>query len=39
MHNITFYPLGNADSYRIDLVGGEKLLIDFANVANPDARH
>ena len=36
MHQITFYPLGNADSYRIDLVGGEKLLIDYANVANPD---
>ena len=22
MHKITFYPLGNADSYRIDLSGG-----------------
>lgn len=41
MHQITFYPLGNADSYRIDLAGGEKLLFDFANVAssdNPDDR-
>jgi hypothetical protein len=34
MHKVTFYPLGNADSFRIDLANGDKLLIDYANVAN-----
>jgi hypothetical protein len=28
--------LGNADSYRIDLENGRKILVDYANVANPD---
>jgi hypothetical protein len=32
MSTITLYPLGNADTYRIDLPGGEKLLFDYANV-------
>jgi hypothetical protein len=32
MASITFYQLGNADSYRIDLDGGEKLLFDYANM-------
>jgi beta-lactamase superfamily II metal-dependent hydrolase len=32
MAKITFYQLGNADSYRIDLDGGEKLLFDYANM-------
>jgi len=35
MPKITFYPLGNADCYQLDLAGGEKLLIDFADVADP----
>ena len=31
MPKLTFFPLGNADSCRIDLDGGEKLLVDYAN--------
>lgn len=34
MPTITFYPLGNADSYRIDLTNGEKLLFDYADMRN-----
>ena len=30
MHKITAFPLGNADTTRIDLEGGEKVLFDFA---------
>jgi hypothetical protein len=30
MHKLTFFPLGNADTCRIDLSGGEKLLFDYA---------
>jgi hypothetical protein len=36
MSTITFYPLGNADSYRIDLAGGEKLLFDYADMRDPE---
>lgn len=36
MHTVTAFPLGNADSTRIDLNGGEKILIDFADVADED---
>lgn len=36
MPKVTFYPLGNADCYQLDLAGGEKLLIDFADVADPN---
>ena len=32
---VTFYPIGNADSCRINLVSGRRLLIDFANVRDP----
>jgi len=32
MHKITFYPLGNADTCRIDLANGKMLLFDYANV-------
>src|SRR5208282_2046500 len=32
---VTFFPIGNADSCRIDLVGGRKVLIDFADVHDP----
>lgn len=30
-HKVTFFPIGNADTCRIDLSGGEKLLFDFCN--------
>jgi hypothetical protein len=33
---VTFFPIGNADSCRIDLVGGRKVLIDFADVRNAE---
>lgn len=36
MHKITVYPLGNADTTRINLAGGEKILIDYADMRNPD---
>lgn len=32
MHKVTFFPLGNADCYRIDLHNGKKILIDYANL-------
>jgi len=32
MHKITIFPLGNADSTRIDLEGGKKLLFDYADM-------
>ena len=35
MHKITFYPLGNADTCRIDLANGRTLLFDYANVRDP----
>lgn len=39
MHKLTFFPLGNADSCRIDLHDGKKLLFDFANVHDPDDKN
>jgi len=36
MHKITFFPLGNADCYRIDLECGKKILIDFADCRDPE---
>src|SRR5580700_4552052 len=36
MHKITFFPLGNADSCRIDLSGGERILFDYAAVKDVD---
>jgi len=30
MPKVTFFPLGNADCFRIDLAGGQKLLFDYA---------
>lgn len=36
MHTITFYPLGNADSIKIDLANGRSLLFDYANTRDPD---
>lgn len=35
MHKITFFPLGNADSYRIDLENGKKILIDYGAQGDP----
>ena len=32
---LTFHPLGNADCTRIDLADGRKMLIDFADMRNP----
>jgi hypothetical protein len=34
--HITVFPLGNADSARIDLANGQKVLVDFGNQGNPD---
>ena len=33
---ITFFPIGNADTCRIDLVSSRKVLIDFANMRDPN---
>lgn len=34
-HELTFYPLGNADCCRIELANGQQLLFDYANVRDP----
>ena len=31
MPKVTFYPVGNADTFVIDLAGGEKFIFDYAN--------
>lgn len=36
MPTITFYPIGNADCYRIELTNGEKLLFDYADERSAD---
>lgn len=36
MAKLTFYPIGNADTSRIDLDGGQKLLFDYANMRDPN---
>lgn len=36
MHTVTFYPLGNADTSKIDLANGRALLFDYANTRDPD---
>ena len=36
MHTVTLFPLGNADCCRIDLAGGQKILVDYANTKNAD---
>jgi hypothetical protein len=33
--HVTFYPLGNADSARIDLANGQQVLVDFGNQGSP----
>jgi hypothetical protein len=35
---LTFHPLGNADCTRIDLADGKKMLVDYADMRNPDDR-
>jgi len=32
---LTFHPLGNADSTRIDMANGRKMLVDYADMRNP----
>lgn len=36
MHKVTFFPLGNANTSRIDLGNGRKVLIDYAATRDPD---
>ena len=36
MHRMTFYPLGNADTTKIDLANGRTLLFDYADMRDPD---
>ena len=36
MHSLTFFPLGNADCCRTDLINGMKILFDYANCCDPD---
>jgi hypothetical protein len=33
---LTFHPLGNADCTRIDMADGRKMLVDYANMRNPN---
>ena len=33
---VHFFPLGNADTLRIDLTNGHKILVDYADMRNPD---
>jgi phosphoribosyl 1,2-cyclic phosphodiesterase len=33
---VHFFPLGNADTLRLDLADGRKVLIDCANMRRPD---
>jgi len=33
---LTFHPLGNADCTRFDLADGQKMLVDYADVRNPN---
>ncbi|MFF2533776.1 hypothetical protein ACFVS2_33580 [Brevibacillus sp. NPDC058079] len=36
MHKITFYPVGNGDTCKIDLECGKKMLFDYAHFYQPD---
>jgi hypothetical protein len=36
MPKTTFYPVGNADTFVIDLAGGEKLIFDYADRRDPE---
>lgn len=35
MHRLTAFPLGNADTTRLDLTNGKKILIDYAHMGDP----
>ncbi len=35
---LTFHPLGSADCTRLDLADGKKMLVDYADMRNPDDR-
>ncbi|MBS1769715.1 MAG: hypothetical protein JSS77_08625 [Acidobacteria bacterium] len=37
-HTLTFFPLGNADTTRIDLDNGRKVLFDYAHLRNDNGR-
>lgn len=39
MHKVIFYPLGNADTCRIDLANGKMLLFDYANVRDKNDKY
>jgi ribonuclease BN (tRNA processing enzyme) len=36
VHKVTFYPLGNAETLRIDIENGRKVLIDYADKRDPN---
>lgn len=36
MHQVTFFPNGNADTYLIELENGRRMLVDYAHRRNPD---
>lgn len=36
MHKLTFHNLGNADTTRVDLANGRKMLVDYADMRNAD---
>ena len=36
MPEITFYPVGNADTFVIGLAGGEQIIFDYADRRNRD---
>jgi hypothetical protein len=38
-HRLTFYPIGNADTLFIDLAGGRVLVVDYADMRNPNDRY
>lgn len=35
MHRLTTFPLGNADTTRLDLINGKKILFDYAHMGDP----
>jgi beta-lactamase superfamily II metal-dependent hydrolase len=39
MYKLTFFPLGNADSCRIDLTNGKKILFDFGAEGSPSDKN
>jgi hypothetical protein len=39
MHKLTFFPLGNADCFRVDLENGRQLLFDYAAMRDPKSEN